>query len=153
MSTNYQRIWDESLIQAYRDGVRLFDLARLFIRRVDPAMSNEESNKIYAFIDGLELRRCRDRNRDGSLSLQKRNMSVSSFVGARCQRLSSCALNRDLSIVEIVDNISSFKWVRKNMRLERNKASRKHHRKKIRDGEVRIKARDLTASNNWNTVK
>ena len=119
MSLNYnkdlskkeiQAAWDYALLSGAKHGVKMY---RVFYDFMNAIGSNAADlyglsyKKYYEpefqdFFDGLELNRCRDRQRDGRLSCQFKMNDALSFVGARCLPLQLALLDKRVDLDEIV---------------------------------------------------
>ena len=163
MSLNYnkdlskkeiQAAWDYALLSGAKHGVKMY---RVFYDFMNAIGSNAADlyglsyKKYYEpefqdFFDGLELNRCRDRQRDGSLSCKFKMNDALSFVGARCLPLQLALLDKRVDLDDIVSNVRHYKWVRKNHTGKKTK-------KRTNDSYRYVNLKSLTFKNQWSTVK
>ena len=148
-----QAAWDYALLSGARHGVKMYRVFADFLRAIGSNASDlygRSYKKYYepefqGFFDGLELNRCRDRQRDGKLSCQFKMNDALSFVGARCSPLQLALLDNRIDLDDIVKNVRAYKWVRKNWTLKKGRIKKASWRV--------IGARSGDHRTNWSTVK
>jgi hypothetical protein len=152
-----QEVWDDCLLRSWRADVQMSHMVLQFLLRVNPDIAGKnnsyDTKECINYIDGLELKRCRDENTNHELGFSAFKEPVRGFVAARCQRLNDCLWNKDNTVENILDNISGFKWTRKSAKTKNKRSSRLRKEKNHKGSLVEIKARQLDKKHDWNIVK
>jgi hypothetical protein len=96
-----------------------------FISRVNPELIDGGlvKHEGYAWMDSLELRRCRDRATSGDLRFNKHRMTVEDFIGGHSMPMLLALIDKKVSDDDVLKSIRCFKWIRINDAL-RAKAKR-----------------------------
>ena len=116
-----------------------------FISRVNPELIDGGlvKHEGYAWMDSLELRRCRDRATSGDLRFNKHRMTVEDFIGGHSMPMLLALIDKKVSD----DDVAKAK--RNNISYSKKKLKEEHP-----DGvrmTINTKARDMRT--NWGTVK
>ena len=157
-----QEIWDSLLIRSFGRRCKMGRVVFDFISRVNPELIDGGlvKHEGYAWMDSLELRRCRDRATSGDLRFNKHRMTVEDFIGGHSMPMLLALIDKKVSDDDVLKSIRCFKWIRINDAL-RAKAKRNnisYSKKKLNEEHpdgvrmtINTKARDMRT--NWGTVK
>ena len=152
-----QSVWDECLIYGARADISMGNLVWRFLLEVKPDLVEnngdfKDRSQVANFINSLELRRCRDKNRDGILEFHVWKGPVTAFIGERSPIMLACIFNKKHAAIDILENINSFKWTRKGIK-HINNIQRRKQRRKSASCERTVKARSLDKRYDWSTIK
>jgi hypothetical protein len=157
-----QTYWDQMLIGLYGKNVKASFLPAKLIQHFRPDLTRNLliTDDGWDWFNSLELRRCRDVNRDGGLRFCMISARVDDFIGAHSMPLLLALIDRKTDNDYILENIRFFKWFRLNHKKGasvRNKRMAKGAReqREVNGSGMRFKlrTRENDKRNDWNTVK
>ena len=150
-----QEVWDRALLSGWNNDIYIIQVASAFLSEVKPELVSdsgriEDGKKFREFFVPLGLKRCLDVDSSGEPIFRGWGRTRV-FIGSRCERLSNCLWSGKHTEQKLLDSIDAFTW-RKHGKAIQQAMSKRHTKKKLARGEVRIKARGLI-NRDWNTVK
>ena len=157
MSLNYnkdlskkeiQAAWDYALLSGAKHKVKWWRVIDDFMAAIGgdkPEGRDFYSKENLATFNSMGLSRCRDRQKEDELRFEPYGTDPLSFIGARCMPLQLALLDNRIDLDDIVKNVRSYKWVRKNWTLKNGRIKKASWRV--------IRARSGDHRTNWSTVK
>ena len=158
-----QHLWDRGIVMGFKNDLPMMLIVQHFLLEVEPALlilggrnncEIRDAHQVIQYITDLQIRRrCMDRSTPESLRFVALKGGVRAFVAARSKELFNCLSFSKNNRSEVLENINNFKWTRKNFSKPTKEKSKQYYNYKKSKGEVIIKARSLSKTHDWATVK
>jgi len=161
-NADMQAIWDRHLITGWVRDLPIFVVAIHFAKDTKPELVRvvdgwrevvDDPVALSAYLVSLNLRRCLDKNADGTLRFSGKG-PTRAFVNSRCKRLSSCLWSDKFTTEQILQNLHRFKWTRLGPAAVKETAKNRQLAKKfiIRD-RIFVNAKQRDKRTDWQTTK
>jgi hypothetical protein len=146
-----QAIWDDCLIRSWLANTNKAHLVAQFMLRVPNTVELHNVPETVNFILSLELKRCRDKDVNGSFVFTLNTEPVRAFVEKHSTTLSSWLWSDKYTPEQMVEGIYTAKWVRLSQRAAKNTASKRRENRLNYDRTKHIPERIRTPG--WEKVK
>jgi len=153
-----QQAWDECLIRGWRSEISMSMLVAQFLLIRKPSLIGHKGgfssvDEVSNYLSSLDIRRCKDRVSPDELRFVSWHGPVRAFVASRSSTLNNALWNEKNTAESILENISTFKWTRKNMKNFNDRGHERRSNHISRSCDKVVKARSLDKRHDWNTVK
>lgn len=156
-----QYLWDLTLLTSWKRDYSLPAFMFNFLNKVNKSLVDDLKaekvtfDDVINYINGLDLKRCKDKRAGKITFVVSRKIPIRAFIGERCKRLGACLNNESLDLLDILEAIDNFEWrvVNHNSKDNVSACSKKRIRKVRAQTIKHVRARDLDTRHNWGTVK
>ena len=157
--SEHQEERDRQLIMGWRKNRIMIEMVKRFVRRFKPELIDNEKIGSFMetreFIDSLGLRRCMDRDGDGSLSFRVFKGTVRTFFYHRARKTNDWLWGHPGFLLDDAVNVLvANKWLRQNMGRVGKDAYVKHRKSRLKiECNPFVRARSIKDKHDWGTIK
>ena len=161
-NADMQAIWDRHLIGGWDRNLPIFVVAIHFVRETNPELVRvvdgwrevvDDPAALADYIVSLGLRRCLDKDADGTLRFNGRG-PTRAFINSRCKRLSNCLWSDKFTTEQILQNLHRFKWTRLGPAVLKETAKNRRVDQKFANRDrIFVNAKQRDKRTDWQTTK